>query len=159
MGNQWTTKTRCKNGHLFTAETTRIRPGTNARTCIICEKNYNEKYREDNKEHIREHKKAHRPPPHTPEYMRKFNLKAHGWTVEHFDSVLQLQEFRCAICGDLLDLENRQSRKGPCGDHEHVKPPRPRGILCHPCNAAIGLLQDNPTIMRLAADYVERYGR
>lgn len=32
-----------------------------------------------------------------------------------------------------------------------------RGLLCHNCNRGLGLLQDNPTYLRQAANYVEKY--
>ncbi len=31
-----------------------------------------------------------------------------------------------------------------------------RGLLCSNCNTAIGLLSDNPEIIRKAADYLEK---
>lgn len=34
-----------------------------------------------------------------------------------------------------------------------------RGLLCNSCNSAIGLMMDDPRIMRAAADYVERFAR
>jgi Recombination endonuclease VII len=39
-------------------------------------------------------------------------------------------------------------------DHDHVTG-TVRGVLCFTCNAALGQLQDDPTIMRRAAAYVE----
>lgn len=39
-------------------------------------------------------------------------------------------------------------------DHNHVTG-TVRGVLCFTCNAALGQLQDDPTIMRRAAAYVE----
>ena len=39
-------------------------------------------------------------------------------------------------------------------DHDH-KTGEVRGLLCFPCNAALGQLQDDPTIIRRAAEYVE----
>jgi hypothetical protein len=39
-------------------------------------------------------------------------------------------------------------------DHDH-ETGKVRGMLCFPCNAALGQLQDDPTIIRRAAEYVE----
>lgn len=39
-------------------------------------------------------------------------------------------------------------------DHDHTTGAW-RGVLCQRCNQAIGLLRDNPQLLRLAADYVE----
>lgn len=39
-------------------------------------------------------------------------------------------------------------------DHDH-ETGAVRGMLCFPCNAALGQLQDDPTIIRRAAEYVE----
>lgn len=40
-------------------------------------------------------------------------------------------------------------------DHDH-KTGKVRGILCHPCNTALGMAQDSPHILRRMADYLER---
>ncbi len=47
-------------------------------------------------------------------------------------------------------------------DHDHARCPGKqscgecvRGILCNPCNQAIGLMSDNPATLRLAAEYLE----
>jgi hypothetical protein len=58
------------------------------------------------------------------------------------------QAGRCAICGDLpsrLVL-----------DHCH-KTGRKRALLCGRCNSGIGMLDDDPAILRAAANYVERF--
>ena len=40
-------------------------------------------------------------------------------------------------------------------DHDH-ETDRVRGMLCRRCNAALGMLRDDPAIMDAAADYVRR---
>ena len=81
---------------------------------------------------------------------RKERLKKHGWTLERFDASLAEQSGCCAIC--------RAPFVGiPDADHEHVEPPKPRGLLCGPCNKGIGHLRDNPAICEAAAAYLRKW--
>lgn len=48
----------------------------------------------------------------------------------------------------------KQLRENFCIDHNH-QTGEIRGLLCSPCNRAIGQLQDNPNILRKAANYLE----
>lgn len=43
-----------------------------------------------------------------------------------------------------------------CVDHCHLTG-RVRGLLCQKCNHAIGLFNDDPELIRLAAEYVDNY--
>lgn len=45
--------------------------------------------------------------------------------------------------------------QGMAGDHDH-KTGKPRGILCRNCNMALGYMCDDPSRLRLAADYLEK---
>lgn len=56
----------------------------------------------------------------------------------------------CEACGD--ELGERWDRHI---DHDHATNAF-RGILCRPCNLALGLQQDNAERLRLLADYIER---
>jgi hypothetical protein len=38
-------------------------------------------------------------------------------------------------------------------DHSHASG-RVRGLLCHPCNAALGFMRDDPVIAAAATDYL-----
>ena len=51
----------------------------------------------------------------------------------------------CEICGDVKETL--------CIDHNHDTG-KIRGLLCANCNRAIGLLQDDPTILIKAAEYL-----
>ena len=54
---------------------------------------------------------------------------------------------RCQICGKKLTVLNRAL------DHDH-KTRKVRGILCKPCNLALGYLRDNPRIAERAMLYL-----
>lgn len=89
---------------------------------------------------------------------RKYHLKSkYGMTPEQYSEMLVLQKGLCAIC--------RESGKERSGggrakssvrlyvDHDPVSK-EVRGLLCHKCNIAIGLLYDDPSRIDRAADYV-----
>jgi len=90
---------------------------------------------------------------------RKCQLKKIGWTLEVYKDTLKRQENKCAICK--RDLELIMVKPGATtqahADHEHVEPPKPRGILCGNCNLGIGNLQENIEILRAAIAYLEKY--
>ena len=76
---------------------------------------------------------------------RKSHLKRnYGLTLEAFDALLASQGGGCAICGR-TDADNV--------DHDHATG-RVRGILCFPCNVAIGLLHDDEERALSAAAYI-----
>ena len=67
--------------------------------------------------------------------------------MEERDAMIVAQDGKCAIC--------RCELTDPHVDHA-LNPKRVRGILCHNCNVSLGLMKDNPTNLRAAADYLER---
>jgi hypothetical protein len=78
---------------------------------------------------------------------RARNLSAkYGLSTTDVDERVSQQGGRCAIC---------QQAAAVHVDHEHASGAI-RGILCFPCNAAIGHLRDDPQIVRRAADYLEQ---
>lgn len=100
-----------------------------------------------------------------PELREKYNKKTREWKSVHGDKrcqsnslkrnygitapqrdlILTHQGGTCAICGCIPEP--------PCVDHDHTTG-QVRGILCHSCNMAIGLLKDNPSILTKAAAYL-----
>lgn len=76
-------------------------------------------------------------------------LRNYGLTVDQYHAKVEAQDECCAICGDNLP-------KSPDIDHDH-ETMRVRGLLCGGCNSGIGYFRENPTALRSAAKYLERW--
>lgn len=87
-------------------------------------------------------------------YKRRYNLKCKGLTLEAFAELLQLQGGRCALCEH--EHVAGHARKSLVVDHDHSTG-AVRGLLCHSCNRAIGLMHDDAQRLRFAAQYLEIY--
>jgi len=82
--------------------------------------------------------------------------KKFGISQKEYDRVFNQQKGLCAICS----RPERRSVKGKLYplvvDHDHIST-EIRGLICHTCNVALGLLRESPTLLRKAADYIERH--
>ena len=74
-------------------------------------------------------------------------LEKYGLTQEEYDRIVSGP---CHICGS-TDGGGRWGKM--CLDHDH-NTGQLRGALCAKCNKAIGLLRDDPEIIRQAAIYL-----
>lgn len=84
----------------------------------------------------------------------KWKLKdRYGITPEEYDAMLVKQEYRCSICG----IHNDDLHHSLCVDHDHTTE-AVRGLLCKPCNLALGNMRDNPKLLHKAAEYLEELG-
>ena len=72
--------------------------------------------------------------------------KSFNWDVYY--NMLQGQDSACKICGVVPD-DTRL-----CVDHCHTSG-NVRFLLCDFCNTALGLMNDNPTLLEKAAKYVK----
>jgi hypothetical protein len=81
----------------------------------------------------------------------KNRLKQHGMTLDQYDAMVVEQDGRCATCFKALEGGSKQHL-----DHCHASGVV-RAILCDTCNRALGYAQDDPTILRAMADYIERH--
>lgn len=73
--------------------------------------------------------------------------RRYGLTKKQIADMRAAQEDRCAICGEASPEHL---------DHDHESGAA-RALLCQRCNQGLGLLRDDPTVLRAAADYVERH--
>ena len=85
--------------------------------------------------------------------MRKKVLESlYGLSPAMHAQMLVFQGWRCAICGvNFREL----SRRRQCVDHDHFFG-NVRGILCRECNLLLSMAKESPSILRAAANYLER---
>lgn len=100
--------------------------------------------------------RARNYPPPSAEKRKSYNLKTtYGISLESAKWIADEQEWKCAICGIALKLDN--ARKFFNIDHHHGTG-QIRGILCNKCNAGLGYFRDNPRLLRKAATYLDEGG-
>lgn len=97
----------------------------------------------------------------TPEYSYRYRLaRYHQWAPEDLAAVLAAQGGRCYLCGAIISPE----KKGAvCIDHDHRCCPADhscascrRGLTCRRCNLLIGKVSDDPALLHLIADNLEK---
>ena len=82
-------------------------------------------------------------------------LKRYSLTEADYNGMLTAQNYVCAICKQPEKSLFKGAPKRLAVDHCHVTG-KVRGLLCTHCNQAIGRLNDDPALIRKAADYVEK---
>jgi Recombination endonuclease VII len=84
---------------------------------------------------------------------RNGTLKQYGLTIETFDALFVAQGSCCAIC---WSTDPRAPNWHV--DHDKTKTKRDvRGILCGPCNMALGLFNHDAGDLTLAAIYLQKH--
>lgn len=82
----------------------------------------------------------------------------YGLTVPERDALLLEQGGRCLICKVEITFSGVSGSKINTANVDHChKCQHVRGILCWPCNTAIGKLGEDVERIRSAANYVERH--
>jgi len=79
-------------------------------------------------------------------YSSKARLKKYKLTLDQYESILESQGGRCAICNIVFT-------QTPHIDHDHLTG-KVRGILCRNCNHALGLIGDSPMLALGLAKYL-----
>lgn len=85
-----------------------------------------------------------------------YYMRTYGLPVMQYEALLVEQGGRCAICREEGFLMKKHHRAKLMVDHCHVTG-TVRGLLCHNCNRALGLLQEDATLLKVAAAYVSRH--
>jgi hypothetical protein len=89
---------------------------------------------------------------HVNAYRRKQHYKSkYGITIEQRDALLATQNHCCAVCLS----PDPGNKNGWVVDHCHIIGVM-RGILCQPCNIALGNVKDNQETLQKLICYLER---
>jgi len=125
-------------------------------------KEYNKQYYLKNSEEQKEYQRQWRLK--NPEYIKQYCLKNsekrrrwklknnYNMTLEQYQEKLTEQFSGCPIC----NITIMETGKTLIVDHNH-KTGKTRGLICRNCNSAIGLLKDDPKIVKNALTYLEKY--
>ena len=76
--------------------------------------------------------------------------KKFGIDIDAYEVMLTKQNHTCAIC------HRGPGKRALAVDHNHTTGVI-RSLLCHGCNTAVGLLDENPERCRLVAQYLESH--
>lgn len=101
----------------------------------------------------------------SPRYRRNEKVRAHGLTLEEYQGLLDSQNGVCAIC-KLPETTINPYSGNPRNlsiDHDHACCPGKhscgkcvRGLLCHKCNSALGIIEGLGTVQPFE-DYIKSY--
>lgn len=83
--------------------------------------------------------------------------KRFGITLEEYRAMSEAQGHKCAICEQPeTSVDKNGAELFMAVDHCH-KTGKIRALLCAACNKSLGGFKDNPSLLRKAAEYVERH--
>lgn len=81
--------------------------------------------------------------------------RLYGITIDEYDTMLESQ---CGVCAICKQPETIAKRFHLSVDHDHTTG-QVRGLLCHSCNTAVGLLRDSAASFYAAGDYLAKHSQ
>jgi len=82
-------------------------------------------------------------------------IRSYGISLEVYNNMLDIQEGKCAICGEYQPVYKSGKQVTLAVDHCHATGVV-RGLLCSPCNKGIGHMKDDTSILYAAINYLEK---
>jgi hypothetical protein len=84
----------------------------------------------------------------------------YGLFKTDYDNMLDDQNGRCAICQTGIRGTDTNGKRLAFVDHDHDHETKEvRGLLCHACNAGIGLFKESVRRLASAIVYLEEHGK
>lgn len=113
---------------------------------------------EASREAVRNYAASRKHDPSWARMRRSHQIKTlYGLTLDQAEEYMIAQWGMCAICKTKIVFQHKDRRHKACIDHDHITG-KFRGLLCSPCNIALGCFRENPDTLRNAANYLERKG-
>lgn len=142
-----------RTGYCF-SNNTRIRDGLD-NICRKCNKDKSKSLRSSDEKKqkvrllkIKEYKKS------VPNYEKNTKLKQlYNISYDDWNKLRLLQNNQCAICKHFFNLDKPKLIHV---DHDHITGVI-RSLLCHYCNSALGLLKEDPAIIKNMLLYIEKH--
>lgn len=85
---------------------------------------------------------------------KSFIVRTYNITADDYYSMLEKQNYKCAICNS--DSNKNNSREKMFIDHCH-ETGKVRGLLCSNCNMALGLFNDDTETLNKAIAYLNHF--
>ena len=95
-------------------------------------------------------KQVSEPDSHRERYLGK----EYGISCDDYDAMYHYQHGRCGICG----VHQNELAGRLHVDHDHDTGDI-RALLCGNCNRGLGMYQDDPFLMEIAAEYLRSHGK
>jgi len=86
-------------------------------------------------------------------WSEKYLKRTYGIDFDEWVCMFEKAEGKCALCGSNGFKLNPKSFLTLVVDHDH-NTGKIRGMLCHNCNRALGLLHDDTNVLQKAIDYL-----
>ena len=129
--------------------------------CKDCRKSYISGYRESNTDKIKTYGRLYnqknaevlRVKARKHHLKRKYNL-----TLEQWEEILAAQGYKCAACERPYEESSQfhTDHDHACCETQYSCGACIRGLLCHRCNQALGLMQENHQAILNLANYVKK---
>lgn len=140
-----------ENDEFYKRNDREIGLSSQCRTCERARKiGYAKEYRVKNKEKVYAKERLWRL--NNKDKVRNINLKrTYGITLSDYGKMLESQNNKCKICGELHDGSSRETSLHI--DHCHSSN-KIRGLICMHCNRGLGAFRDNLDYLASAMEYL-----
>lgn len=109
--------------------------------------------KDSNRETVRRWREAN------PRKHRANRLRDSGYniTIDEYEAMQARQAGHCAVCGRIPSYQHKGKQARLHVDHNHITG-KVRGLLCSPCNTALGLLGDDKETLTKMLEYLIQDG-